>query len=233
MSRFFSRRTFSFFLTFIFFILKSLTSEAASILSTSKRLNLFVSGWSQTYVLKQSGDYIAPNAITVDNKSFNFSCPGPSFLVGLQTEYKNGVRRFRFACHFFEDAKGNLVSTTQTKCNAKGWDNNLLQNTGKSACTANQFVQGMNGLYHINAGGGAAQIDEQFRAICCPPELAQGSISSSSCGPTMTLNNPLGNTILAMCPANMAMHEINTALHISGTQSDRVFTFRCCNMQLN
>ena len=117
----------------------TLSLGASAILSKSTRLPDFVSGWSQTYVLTKSGDYIAPNSIKFDNKSFNFTCPGPSWLTGISTKYDTDLkaRRFKFQCSFFENSSGGLISKTVEKCNSKGWDNALYQN-GVSTCGANQ-----------------------------------------------------------------------------------------------
>lgn len=226
-----SRRVHLFTILFLF-VFDTLSLKASTILSQSTRLATFTSGWSQTYVLTKTGDYIAPNSIKVDNKSFNFMCPGHSFLTGISTKYENGVRRFKFACSFFEDGQGKLISKTFASCNAKGWDNALYKD-GASTCTASQFIGGINGSY-VSSSTGATAPDEQFKAICCQAESPNKSpIVSNACSAPRTLNASSGNAGMTSCDANMVMQQISTKFVPIGTGSDHILTFTCCQLKQN
>lgn len=221
-----------FFAIFILFVFGAPNLKAGTLV-VSKRLgsqSVFTSGWSQAYKLTKTGDYIAPNAIKIDNRSFNFTCPGHSFLTGMSTKYEGGARRFKFQCTFFENAQGKLVSKTVASCNSKGWDNELLKN-GTSTCTANQFIAGLNGLYASGATGATAP-DAQFKAICCSVDTPDKTpVTPTACGGTQTLNTVKGNSGMTTCGANMVMQQISTTFQPSGTESDHIFTFKCCQLQ--
>jgi hypothetical protein len=224
----------SFFFLFSTLFLSFTNTSLGITLTQSKRLKVYVSSWSQNFTKTQSGDYIAPNTITVDNNSFTFLCPGGSFLVGLASKFENKGRRFQFACAFFENAQGKLITKTSSKCTTTGWDNTLL-NSGTSSCT-NQFLGGMNGLFHINTAGGgtSSQVDTQYKGVCCTPESPeQAAIVPDSCGQSTTLNAAGANVGMMMCGSNMVMQEVSSRFDIAGGNGDRIVSFKCCQLKQN
>lgn len=218
------------------FVLVCLSSHAfsAGYLLRTKRLNMFVSGWSQDFIKTQAWDNISPNSIKVDNNSFKFLCPGGSFLVGLETKYENKVRRFRFACSFYETAQGKLIRKTVEKCNSKDWDNKA-HDPGKSACKEGEFIAGLNSTYKSTTGANTAlQDDQQFKGICCAPESPdKASIVSDSCTASKALNTVQGNSGLTLCENDMALQEISTTFQPLSGDSDRIVSFKCCRLKQN
>ena len=215
-----------------------LTSQKlfAGPVGASTRLKTYYSPWSQTYKTTQTGDPVAPEKIDIDNKSFNFTCPGGSFLTGIGTYYENNVRRFQFACTFFENAQGKLMTKTISKCNSQNWDN-APQSAGKSTCTATQFIGGMNGLFHgVPVGTGYSQVDQQYKGICCQlesPDNVNLVVDTAGCSGYVQLTSAVGqNTPMTMCTNNTIIQQIDSKFMLSGSNGDRLISFKCCPVKL-
>lgn len=216
---------------FAFLALTISSLSYAGTLTKSKRLQTYFSGWSQDYIQGQGMDYISPISITVNNKSFNFMCPGGSFLQGMESYYQDGFRRFRFACSFFDNSQGKPVTKSFAKCNSKGWDNTVY-NPGKSTCTTKQFVGGLFGKYSIStAAQTASGADEQFKAVCCEAESPGVTVDVDTCSAPKVFNTAKSAPGMTMCPENQVIQEISTEFKTILTEADRLFTFKCCGLK--
>lgn len=204
------------------------TFSFAETFQKSKRLKIYFSAWSQGYEKEESYDHIG-QGYTIDLRNFDFICPGDSFLVGLQTKYEENARRFRFACAFFEDSKGELVKKDLQQCDLEGWDNSLNL-AGSSSCSSN-ILGGLKGKFTAATETGT-QGDQQFKSICCTPKSPDGqTLTVDSCGSSKTLNDAFKNPALQICPEDSIIQELKSRFTVSGLNSDRIFTYRCCKLK--
>ncbi len=206
-----------------FCMLMPITELKAETLVRSKTRALFVTGWAQSATQSQTTRELVP-----DKNTFNFTCPGQSFLVGFDTNW-DGVRHFRFTCAFYENSSGKLASKTAEQCDAKDWDNAFYAK-GDASCPAEQFSAGLNVSYD------ASKRDLRFKNICCPVEHPeQKKVTATACTGPIVLNatGSSAATGMKLCAGDMAVQKISSEWAVQGTSSDRKITYQCCQLTVN
>ncbi len=185
----------------------------------STRLQTYVSEWSHDYKTYQNN----PGYFTgIDINSADFFCPGGSFLIGMASKWSNNVRRYRFACAFLEDAKGQLVSKTFKNCtNNTAWSKFAA---GNSTCAANQVLGGIKTALDTST----TKQDQAYFAKCCPIESAsKAAITSDSC----TAPKSFSSESMTLCDADTVIQNISTNFQPVGSNSDRTITATCCKLK--
>lgn len=188
----------------------------------STRLKTYVSEWTHDYTYYQNNQaYIT----AIDINSADFFCPGGSFLIGMASKWSNNLRRYRFACAFLEDAKGQLLSKTFKNCtNNTAWSKLV---TGQSTCAANQFIGGIKTALD-NTG---TKPDQSYYAKCCAVDSAsQAKVTSDSCSAPKSFTTSADSPMI-LCPADTVIQAITTNFQPVGTSSDRTITATCCKLK--